>query len=227
MAGSLYWVGSHFAQVDHRIISYSEEKNPSNDAVQMPAQHAYDGNGPFSPAANLFLNIEFFSARKGTLSWAGTLSWTWWSSQEKLLKPPNLKSWDVAQNSIKIPLTCKVKKCHSKQSRMRYAISIFIWYMSRVVLRLFLYGSSLFVRELRWKWWLFFCQWKLLCACIRLKDVVACVACGHSHDPRNDPSHLTCHYLPSNSFSFHKLDPKTTLQWNARILNLFEKRKKS
>ena len=27
-------------QVDHRIISYSEEKNPSNDAVQMPAQHA-------------------------------------------------------------------------------------------------------------------------------------------------------------------------------------------
>ena len=158
-------------------------------------------------------NIEFFSARKGTLSWAWTLSWTWWSSQEK---PPNLKSWDVAQNSIKIPLTCKVKKCHSKQSRMRYAISIFIWYMSRVVL--FLYGSSLFVRELRWKWWLFFCQWKLLCACIRLKDVVACVACGHSHDPRNDPSHLTCHYLPSNSFSFHKLDPKTTLQWNARIL---------
>ena len=68
VAGSLYWVGSHFAQVDHRIISYSEEKNPSNDAVQMPAQHAYDGNGPFSPAADLFCNWEilnFFRREKG------------------------------------------------------------------------------------------------------------------------------------------------------------------
>ena len=72
VAGSLYWVGSHFAQVDHRIISYSEEKNPSNDAVQMPAQHAYDGNGPFSPAANVATGKYwiFFGAKRDTfLSW--------------------------------------------------------------------------------------------------------------------------------------------------------------
>ena len=39
----------------------------------MPAQHAYDGNGPFSPAADFFCNWEilnFFGAKKDTfLSW--------------------------------------------------------------------------------------------------------------------------------------------------------------